>query len=210
MDPKKQPQALEPVFMSLEQVECLASPQRAEVYWCFEAVTPKSIAEIAAETRSSASATTYHVNYLCKVNLLKPAGERKKRSRTEILYVLTSPTGFQSLGPSAPEEYRQRTLEGLAAILRMMLREREELTKVFGIAPEMADFSTFRRFIYRISPERAVAFKQTIIQQFRELNSEPPDPDGVKIAYSFIMNPVLSESKKILAEHKKKEPDPDP
>jgi hypothetical protein len=210
MDPNEQPRNLIPEFMSLEQVECLASPQRAEVYWCFEAVTPKSIAEIAAETGSSASATTYHVNYLCKVNLLKPAGERKKRSRTEILYVLTSPTGFQSHGSSAPEEYRQRVLEGFAAIIRMMLREREELNKVYNVAPEMGAFSTVRRFIYRISPERAIAFKESITQQFRELNAEPPDPDGVKVAYSFFMNPVLSESKKILAEHKKKAIDSDP
>ncbi len=189
--------------MSMEQLECLASAARVEVFWNFSGTIPRSIAEVAATIGKSASGTTYHVIELVRVGLLIPAGERKKRSRTETLYVHGSRKGFITKGAQATEEYRTLALEGYAGILRLMLRERTELSRAFGIDAEFERYSTVRRWTAKVSAERAEAFRTEMIDRFREFAFAPPEESGKLVAISFFMTPTLAETRKITAKGSK-------
>ncbi len=181
--------------MSLDQVECLASASRAEVYWNCSPVVPRSIAEIARGVQRSASATTYHVNELVRVGLLIPVGEQRSGARTEKLYVIAARRGFLTKGFDAEPEYREKVLEGYAALLRLMLRERQSLTEATLTQPELGRLSTWRRYNVVVSPEVAEDFIRRMIETFREFAKEPPVEHGTRIAYSFFVTPTLGETK---------------
>ncbi|MBX3120547.1 MAG: helix-turn-helix transcriptional regulator [Fimbriimonadaceae bacterium] len=190
--------------MNLDQLACLASAARVEVFWNVSDTIPRSIAEIAAMIGKSASGTTYHIIELVRVGLVIPAGERKKRSRTETLYVLGSRKGFLTKVAGGTEEFRKRALEGYAGLLRLMLRERTELTKAYGTDPTLQRFASARRWTIKLSPERAEAFREKMVAQFRELAYSEPDEDGRMVALSFIMTPTLVETRKINKEAQKR------
>lgn len=183
--------------MNLEQLSCLASAARVEVFWSISGTIPRSIAEIAKMIGKSASGTTYHMIELLRVGLIVPAGERKRRSRTETLYVLAARKGFITNVAGGSEEYRQRSFEGYAGLLRLMLRERKELMRAFGEDPSLQRFSTWRRWTIKVNAERAQAFHEEMIGKFRELAFSEPDPDGLTVAISFFMNPTLLETRKV-------------
>lgn len=191
------PGQVEVADMTLEHLACLVSPARVEVFWNISGVTPRSISEIAAQLGRSASSVTYHVAELVKVGLVIQVGERKKRSRMEALYVLGSRRGFMTKSVQAPVEYRELSLEMIAGLLRLALRERTELTKSYGVSNELESFGSVRRLSTRATPERARAFRDSIVQQIRDFVYEPPDPDGVHMSIMFIMSPSIMESKRV-------------
>ncbi len=191
------PGQVETAQLTLEQVACLASPARGEVFFHFSGLVPRSIAEIAEMVGRSASATTYHVAELVQVGLLVPAGERKKRSRTETLYVMSSRKGYLTEGASASPEYRKHVLAHRAAILRLVQREREAVEEAFAVDPSLEAFSNFRRYMVKLSPERADAVKKIVIEQLRSVAYGDPDLDGIMTTFTFTMSPSLAESRKI-------------
>ena len=181
--------------MTLEQVGCLTSVARVEVYWNCSTSTPRSIAEIAQIINRSASATTYHVNELLRVGLLMVVGERKKRSRVEKLYVIAARPGFVTGGLDALPEYREKVLESYACLLRLMLRERQAYNMRSQDQPGLLSFSTYRRYQVRVSEERSLEFKERTTNLLREFAAEPSDPDGMNMSISFFMSPSLGEMK---------------
>lgn len=195
MDQELFPGQVPHATMTLEQVECLASASRAEVYWNCSPMVPRSIAEIAKNVQRSASATTYHVNELVRVGLLVAVAEQKKHARVEKLYVIAARRGFLTAGFTASPEYREKVFEGYAALLRLMLRERDSLSKAVDKRPELASVSTWRRYSVTTDYETAKKFQAETIERFREFARSPTNPDGVRIAYSFFMTPTLGETK---------------
>lgn len=181
-----------------EQLACLASPARNEVFWNVSGVFPRSIAEIATMLGKSASGVTYHIMELAKVGLVIPAGERKKRSRTETLYVWGSRRGFMTRGADAPKEYRELSLHTVEGMLRLAMRERAEVTRSYDFSDELSPFSTARRLSTKLTPERAEAFKNKMVEQIREFVYAGHDPDGVTVSIMFVMNPSLQESRRVI------------
>jgi predicted transcriptional regulator len=100
------PNQIERLEINLEQMRGLSSTVRADVFWSFHAIAQKSVNDIAKELGKSAQTIHYHVNALIKLELLVPGETRKKRSRTEQLYVRRART---SVDPSvgATEEYNR-------------------------------------------------------------------------------------------------------
>jgi hypothetical protein len=188
---------------NMEHAECLASSPRSEVFWAFSCDEPHSIAEVAAGIGKSPNSTTYHVHALVEVGLLIVAGERRRRSRTEKLYV-HSARSFLNLGPTASKEYRQKSLEAFAAMARSMVRERETLNATYDFDTSMSSFSNYRVFVQRVSAERAKEFGDRVALLMREFAREAPDEDGVRLNIVFHMSPTVAESRRALAALKKK------
>jgi hypothetical protein len=188
---------------TLEHAECLASAPRADVFYAFSCDEPCSIAEVAAGLGKSANATTYHVNALVEVGLLIAAGERRRRSRTEKLYVHAARL-FVSQGATGSKEYREKAVEAFAATARSMIRQREAVNETFDFDAAFVPFVMLGRFSQRASPERAKEFADRMVNLLREFSREAPDPDGVRINFLFNMSPTVGESRQALAKYKKK------
>lgn len=203
MDQPRFPEQLDQASFTLDQVRCLASAARAEIFWSFSATDPRSIAEVAEGLGRSASATTYHVGELVEVGLLVAVGERRRRSRVEKLYVAGS-RSYVSHSFKESEEYRELLLEGYAAQLRLQLRERTAAVEALVIQPELIECTTYRRFQTRISRDRAAELKTAVLALLKAYMSESADDDSMLISVSFSIAPSLIESKKVTGKSRRR------
>lgn len=185
-----------------EQMACLASPARAEVYWNCSTRVPRSIAEIAQSIGHSAAGVTYHVNELVRVGLLLAVDERKRRSRVEKLYVLAARKGFVAEPVGTSPQYDRLLLDGFNALLKLMSREREMYQAVQLADPSFPAVSAWRRQSIQLEPERIQAFNAKIIQLMRDFAAEKADEAGIRITYSYFCHPTLGESRKRLKQTK--------
>ena len=196
------PDQVETLIFTLEQAELLASAQKAEVFWSFSPKEARSINQIAKALGKSASATTYHVHELENAGMLIVAGERKKRSRMEKLYVHAAKS-FYGQGHSASEEYREKAVAAFGAMARLMVRERQVVNETFDFDIGLSRYMAFGRFSQTVRPERAEEFAQNVLKLMRDFTSEAPDEDGARISIVFNMSPTAGESRKRLEELKK-------
>lgn len=201
------PGQTEDARFSLEQLKCLASAARAEVFWNTSARLPRSISEIAESLGRSPSATAYHVAELVEAGLVIPVGERKKRSRTEKLYVVSS-ISILSTPAEESDEYRQALMQGYAAMLRLMLRERTEVTHAFQSSPELAESVTFRRNLARIPLKKAATFRKRLSELINEFSENEGTASDLLFAMTVSLAPTLVESRRINGKIKKSKSDP--
>jgi len=142
------PGQIESIVMSLEQVTCLASADRNEVFWSFSPRNPMTVAEIAKLIGKSPQTIHHHVNNLIKNDFLMSVGTRKKRSRQEALYVWKFvKISSQRVGGSP--EYLQQIVDMFNSIARNMSREFEGMHQLFPDHPELADLNSF--YTYHLS-----------------------------------------------------------
>lgn len=196
-------QQVDRIDFTLEQVQCLASVARSEVFWSVSITKPASIAEIAAGLDRPANTTTYHVNELVKAGLLIAVGERMSKTRREKLYLKAARANFH-LGAHAPKDYRNYVISGFLNLARAMGREVETVHDVYDQEPEMSDFAALRRFTFKVSRERSVEFKQQMAALLRQFAVQEDD-EGVRINAVFYMAPTLAESRARLKKQRKAE-----
>jgi predicted ArsR family transcriptional regulator len=191
---------------TLDQVKALTSAIRSEVFWAFNPNEPLSAAEVASALAKSAQTVHYHVHELVGAGLLIGVETRKKRARTETLYVHSS-LDFVGQGPKAPKEYREHIRDGFAAITRAMVREEEALHRVFDADDaSIAQFSAYRRASVRLSPERAAYFKQRLYEVLTEMEAQAEDPQGIRVNAAVFMKPTQAESRQWLERLKGRKP----
>lgn len=186
----------ERVRFTADQMKCLASPARAEVFWNFHNTFPKSTAEVAEGLGRSASSTSYHVAELVQAGLLLAVGERKKRSRHEALYVLSS-KHFSTVSHQESDDYRTNMLKGYAGLLRLLLRERTEFTEAMKARPQMLEHSAFFRNTLRMSNEAAKELVQRISAEIARATEEQTEQEGSLVAITFSVTPALVETRRM-------------
>lgn len=190
----------EQITFSLEQLECLSSPFRVEVFWTFRPDEPRSAADVAAEIGKSAQAVHYHVAELVRVGLIVPAGTRQRRARTETLYVRAGRRAFSRTG-DVPLEYRKELITSFAATTRMLVREVESFHEAAQTDPEIHELSTFRHRFLRMSPEGAERFRDKLRALIEECG-EYGDPEGSERMHAVVfLYPTVATSR---ARRKKK------
>lgn len=199
MDPKKRsrekfPGQVERALFSLEQVKTLASSIRTEVFWSFDEFEPMSAADVGAAMGKSAQTIHYHVHELVKVGLLIAVGTRKRRARTETLYV-HSARSFFAEGPNASAEYRGYIRKSFTSITRQMDREQAGMHDVLNFDPSIKDFHGYLRASLRLTPEAAQTLKSrlhAVLQSAHELEVEG---EGHRVVASIYLSPTLAESR---------------
>lgn len=105
------------VHINLEMMELLSSAATYEVLLSFSFVEPRSIPDLALELGKSQATVGSHVSKLLKVGLIVEAGTRKKRSRTERLFVWTGRGTYHDFA-NQPKEYFAATSARTNALLR--------------------------------------------------------------------------------------------
>lgn len=166
------PEQEEVVTFNLAQLKSLSSIARSEVFWAFSATDPMSTTDVAAAIQRTAPTVRYHVNELVKAEMLVVAGTRKRRSRTEELYVQKFHWGYTSRPPYDPE-YLEEINRGFAAICRAMDRERAAATIVGNIDLPFYQKTHFTHAFIKLAPERM----QELAKRFRDLISEFDDAE---------------------------------
>ncbi len=183
-------------IFTLEQAEALTSAIRSEVFWAFDAFEPHSAADVASALGKSAQTVHYHVHELVDVGLLIGVETRKRRARTETLYVHGS-LNFLGQGPKASAEYRACVRKGFTAITRAMAREEEALQDVYDVPDDsISAFSAYRRESFRLSPEQAAWLKSRLSEVLAEALNLEPSEDGTRVNVAIYMKPTQGESRR--------------
>lgn len=192
------PGQVEKIVFDLDQVESLASPIRNEVFWAFAAEEPASVSEVAHGLDKSPQTVHYHVAELVRVGLLLAVDERKRRSRTEKLYVRAAVSVF-SQGRTSSKEYRRHALRGFAATTRTMVRETEKVQQAMDEDPSILDINFYRRITVRVAPEKAKELKERLSELLAEVQALDGE-EGSQVHFAIYMRPTIRESRRRLNE----------
>ena len=192
---------VEKLIFTLEHVRALASPVRALVFWCFSATEPKSVSDIAAEIGKSSQTVRYHVNALTELDLIISVDERKRRSRTELLYVRKALTSLDS-GSDGTAEYNRYRARGMALECRKMTREAEIYYKILERDPAVVAYSLIRKAHIRLSREQAAKLRVDIVNLYIEAakNQTPAEAGGTQVNLMLYMFPTTFQSRTWAAE----------
>lgn len=178
MDTERPTQA-DLITLSLDQLKCLSSPIRSQIFWCFDPNEPRSVMDVAKEIGKSAQTTHYHLHHLVDAALLIPAGERKRRSRIETLYIWAAKDVRQQTS-GASKEYRAEARRSMAAVSRTMVREAELLHRVMELDPEYFRLAGFRHHSVRVTEEQAALIRERLYAIIEEVQGMEPVPDGIR------------------------------
>jgi hypothetical protein len=193
---------VEMLHMSTDQVRALASVACSEVFSTFSSTEAMSIREAAVQLDRSTASVGEHVATLLSNGLLLHAGERKRRSRTEALFVVAGRTMRWSLAEASPESVKayQARFRG-----QMRLAEREAEAAQFAILddPEFRNYMLYRWQKIYLSHKNVERVRQAIfslIDLVQALGEEPPSDDKdeelVRATFSAMLLPSISASKR--------------
>ena len=190
------PGQIEKLTFTLEHVRALASPVRALVFWCFSASEPKSVSDIASEIGKSSQTVRYHVNALVELELIISVEERKRRSRTEQLYVRKGLVSLDSGADGTPEYNRYRA-RGMALECRKMTREAETYYKILERERSVVAYSLIRKSHIRISREQAAKLRRDIANLYAEaaMNQTDAEDGGTQVNLVLYMFPTTFQSR---------------
>ena len=202
----KFPGQVELLELTPRQVKAIASVACDEVYETLSNKEPKSVREIAEEIGKSPASVNEHMAKLLKVGLAISAGTRKRRSRTESLYVTKAMTDRLHSEKQTWETIKVyfKRFEGQ---MRLLIRQHEAAQRALRKDRSYKAFMSFRMRSVYLSPEHTLLVRQ----KFNELSllvAELNEPDSdvraqqghVRVNVSLLMFPTVHESKKVLGE----------
>ena len=200
----KFPGQVELLVLNPKQVKALSSVACDEVYETLGSKEPRSIREVAEEVGRSPAAVSEHMAKLVKVGLVITAGTRKRRSRTEKLYVAKAMTD-RFISQENTWATIKVYLKRFQGQMRLAMREHEAAQLALRKDRSFVAFLSFRNRSVYLSPENSLIVKQ----KFTELSSlvaemNEPDPEvrsaggHVRVDVSLLMLPTVNESKKVL------------
>jgi predicted transcriptional regulator len=192
--------------LSPRQIKAISSVACDEVYETLSNKEPRSVREIAEEIGKSPAAVNEHMAKLVRVGLALPVATRKRRSRTETLYVNKAMTDRLTA-----EKHTWDTIKvyfkRFQGQMRLLVRQHEAAQKAVRRDRSFVAFMSFRLRSVYLSPEHALLVKQKFTElslMVADLNE--PDPEArktgghVRVNVSLLMFPTVHESKKVLGE----------
>jgi hypothetical protein len=177
-----------------EQVRAIAAVTRNEIFWSFSPDEPRSAADVAQETGKSAPSVHYHVQELVQVGLLVPGATRKRRSRTETLYVHGA-KAYVSQGVTAPKEYREYSHKTFAAMTRGLANDNAALHKVIDQHPELGEYYFLSRRSVRLTRKQAEAVRK-MISDFASSVENMDEAEGERLNLFVVIAPTMATCKK--------------
>ena len=190
-------------FYTLEQIECLTSAIRGDIYSQFSDRTPMSVAEAAKAVGKSAQTVHYHVNELLDVNLIMPAGTRKSWARTETVYVRSAINSV--IDESRRDEaYVDAVIRRFKALARSLAREREAFHKAWLKNSSARELSLVRWEVLRLSDTGITEAKKLITELRDTVREHQLSEGGHRVRFMTYLSPTVSESKEIVKRASKK------
>ena len=144
--------------LDTNHLRVLSSVACNEVMSAFDPFTPMSAKDVGDLINRSPASVLEHIQKLVGVGLLIEAGTRKRRSRTEQLFL---PAGkiirfyIQGQSPEALEAYMDR----LSRKLKLTERNLSEVLKLVPLDESILDFLIFKTYTVTLDRERALRLK---------------------------------------------------
>lgn len=190
--------------LELKHIEVLASAPCSEVYATIGPEEPIAIREIAVEVNRSTAAVGEHITKLLSVGLIIPVGTRKRRARTETLYVRSCVdyhVNSRKLTPEAREAYITR----FRCQMRQVDRYHSNAQRTFAVDESLVDYFSYRWQVGYMTRENAIKFKEEIKEfhaRFVSLLEDNPEVrkngEYVRVQHSMTFLPTQRESEKRL------------
>lgn len=183
-------------ILSAEHVKLLASPVKQLVYFAFTPYEPRSAADVAREIGKSAQSVRFHTNELLEHDLLLEVGTRKRRSRTESLYVWKGMATLDQ-GTDVDEEYNRHRTRGMHLETKKMVRETELYYRLIQKDPSLTSYGMWRKGHLRLAKADAQELRERLallVQEFRNRNCEQPD-EGAMVNVVVFMRPTQHQAK---------------
>ena len=196
------PEQIELVELSLEQIRVLSSSACSEVFSAFSPNEALSAREVGQEVGRSAAAVHEHVDKLLECDLIVAVGTRKRRSRTETLYVhkgLITRFVIAKQDRESLEAYSDR----FKAQMRLAERQFQGAMEAVSVDRSIIDFLAYKWVTGYLNRESALRLKsaineiQSLMEEVRELDpARRGEGDYVRVIFSSLLLPVAHESKK--------------
>ena len=165
--------------LTLEQLNCLASPPRSRVFSTLRAVGSASASEVASHLDRSAESVAYHLHQLASAGLVEAVEVRPTKRRPEAIYRATIQRAELPTSPEASKAVRKTVAAGLRQSARDF-----EAAAVHGhenIFVQRGQVRLSKDVIAEVSRmfDTAIAFA-----------TENASEDGVLVGYSTLICPI--------------------
>ncbi|MDI9637414.1 ArsR family transcriptional regulator [Kamptonema cortianum] len=180
----------------------LSSFAALDVFQASMRTEPFSVREIAQELGKSPAAVGEQVAKLVEAGILFKVGTRKRRSRTESLYLPRSYQWLSNLSGYTKEEFDAHA-QMFRCQLKSMDRQFEALHEALAHDPDFEQFVITRHSTGKLHKsklnkivEAATALREMVDEALDSELSDPDDPDYVRVDFYIHMLPTQHESKK--------------
>lgn len=164
--------------LTYDQLECLASPVRNEVFSTFLVLGPSSTAEAAREMERSPESLHYHVRHLVRVGLLSKAGSRQSGKKEEALYQ-TVDREFRLPEEADDPALTELRLRAIGAGLRRSFRQFEKSAR-----SRDSKVMTLRQSV-KLKPEDSEAFWE-MIEKAATFARERSCEEGAQVGWTTL------------------------
>ena len=199
----KFPGQVEVLIFNLEQVRAVSSVTCAEVLSTVTGEEAISIREIAQEIGKSPASVGAHVKTLLDAGILLEVGSRKRRSRTEALYVRKG--FFNRVKPEGQSlEFVEQFVKLYRAILRLADRQQEAFKRVAIEMPEIWPYGQLLHHQFWLTKENVMVIRKKM-RELQDLAHEMDEKDvekwedgnHVQIHLYTMITPTLRESSRL-------------
>ncbi|MBI1334787.1 MAG: hypothetical protein GC165_18120 [Armatimonadetes bacterium] len=188
--------------LNAEQIHTLISSPCSEVFDALSAIEPRSAREVASDIDRSPASVGEQLAKLLDVKLIIPAGTRKRRSRTEALYVhagMATQLFLNDLTSDGIEQYKLR----FKSQMRQAERQHDAVYGAVANDPSYTDFLIYKYHTLFVDRERALRLKlaiaelQSLILELSETNADArEDGEFVRVQFTVMSLPTQQESKR--------------
>jgi DNA-binding transcriptional ArsR family regulator len=204
------PDQVEILHLSGEQVLTLSSATCNEVFSTLGTIEPLSVREVAQVIDRSPAAVGEQIAKLVEVGLVISAGARKRRSRTETLYVqkgLITRFILRDQPKEALEAYKRR----FSGQMRLAERQFEAFTDAYEFDPSLQDFLVYKTLTAHLSRDGALRVQLAVaelLDLIRTLDQTDSNlratGEFVRVTLSTMLLPTQQESQQRARETKGK------
>ena len=176
------------ITLTAEQMTCLASPARNEVFMQIRTLGRASVGEIAKAVGKKPEAVHYHVKALVSAGLAREAGRRHRAKKPEAIYE-TVGKRLRLPRPDSGPEVSKLIRKSVAAGLRQAARGYLEASEKSDEDPELRKMMHTIRMNIRLSPKDAKELLRRIeeLVQFADTHLQE---DGLRLVWSSIVYPA--------------------
>ncbi|MEA2553403.1 MAG: Helix-turn-helix domain [Fimbriimonadaceae bacterium] len=177
--------------LSAEQLKCLASPARNEVFTQLRILGKASIGDVAKALGKKPESVHYHMKGLVSAGLAKEAFRRPAPKKPESVY---EPVGRKLRLPAqdSGSEIATLTRKAVAAGLRQTLRGYQKASQAAEHSPKVRARMHVIKASLRLKAADAEAFFK-LIEAASRFADEHRDDSGERLVWSSLVYPVIRE-----------------
>ncbi len=173
--------------LTADQLKCLASPVRNDVFATIRMLGQASAADVAEARGLSPETVHFHLKALAKANLIKPCGQRATARRPEGLYKTTA-LSYRLPDTTGDPDLASIVRHAVSSGFRRAIRGYEKAARsVEGKTKANEGFHVIQARL-RLNPDDQREF-MALIERAVQFAKERENPDGVPLNWTSLVFP---------------------